>query len=70
MFVLFLIAKFDLLPKCISTFRTTRKPPPNMTRFVLGKGFVRFEGYSAEDVKKVLAETLEIHIEDVKEDQE
>jgi hypothetical protein len=41
-----------------------------MTRFVPGKGFVRFEGYSAEDVKKVLAETLEIHIEDVKEDQE
>ncbi len=62
--VLYIIAKFDVIPKCISAFMRNRKRPPKFTRFIEGKGFVEFEGYSPEEIAKILSKTDEFHIED------
>ena len=59
-----IIAKSDVIPKCIAAFRTSRKPMVRFTRFVEGKGFVEFESYDPDAVSKVLSQTAEIHIED------
>ena len=61
---LVIVAKFDVIPKCIAAFRTSRKPTVRFTRFVEGKGFEEFESYDPDAVSKVLAETTEIHAED------
>ena len=61
---LYIIAKFDVIPKCIIAFRASRKPTVKFTRFVEGKDFEEFESYDPDAVSKVLAETEDVHIED------
>lgn len=67
--VLYIIAKFDVIPKCITAFRASRKPTIRFTRFVEGKGFEEFESYDPDAVSKLLAQTNEIHIEDYPTDE-
>jgi hypothetical protein len=67
--VLYIIAKFDVIPKCITAFRASRKATIRFTRFVEGKGFEEFESYDPDAVSKVLAQTNDIHIKDYPTDE-
>src|ERR1017187_7609237 len=54
---LLIIAQFDVIPKCITAFRKNRKRPAKFTRFIEGRGFEEFEGYSADEVTQIISET-------------